>query len=252
MSVFAFGSGVLMAKPVSGALAPNPTPIQFGTLQDISLDISFDVKELYGRNSLPDAVVRGKGKIQGKAKFASLNGKLINDIFFGNALTVGQDKISIDEAGTVPAVSTFTVTAANAATFKEDLGVRNASTGLNMVRVASAPAAGQYSVVETTGVYTFASADANLAVLITYRYGSASGGNSMTVVNPLMGTAPVFSAHLFQKDQNSGLTSVTKIFSCVATKLTRATKQDDFMVPEFDFSAFADASGNVIAFNEAQ
>jgi hypothetical protein len=32
----------------------------------------------------------------------------------------------------------------------------------------------------------------------------------------------------------------------VASKLTFATKQEDFIIPEFDFEAFANAAGQVI------
>jgi AraC family transcriptional regulator len=34
--------------------------------------------------------------------------------------------------------------------------------------------------------------------------------------------------------------------SCLSTKLSLATKQDDFLLPDFEFSIFADASGNVL------
>lgn len=74
------------------------------------------------------------------------------------------------EAATVPAGGPFTVTAsAPLGTFVSDIGVTKVSDGTVLVKVASAPAAGQYSV-DALGVYTFAAADANLAVLISYAY----------------------------------------------------------------------------------
>lgn len=75
-----------------------------------------------------------------------------------------------NEAATVPAGSPFTVTALAAlGAFTSDIGVTKASDGTVLTKVASAPATGQYSV-DAGGVYTFAAADANLAVLLSYAY----------------------------------------------------------------------------------
>src|SRR5689334_12555436 len=58
--MFEFGAGSLWGYPVGGNTATNPTPTFFGTLQDVSLDISGDVKQLYGQKQFPEAVARGK------------------------------------------------------------------------------------------------------------------------------------------------------------------------------------------------
>jgi hypothetical protein len=47
----------------------------FGVLQDVSVDISGDIKELYGQNQFAEAVARGKAKISCKAKFGRINGR---------------------------------------------------------------------------------------------------------------------------------------------------------------------------------
>ena len=57
--MYTFGSGVLFGVPVSGNLAPNPTPIQFGTLQDVSIDISGDIKEMWGQSQFSDVRAMG-------------------------------------------------------------------------------------------------------------------------------------------------------------------------------------------------
>src|SRR5437016_5845591 len=97
-----FGSGSLIATPIGGNLGPNPTPMQFGTLQDVDLEITGDTKLLYGQYQTPDAVGRGKVKVSGKAKYAKLNGKQTNDLFFGMTPTVGQILVALDEVHTVP------------------------------------------------------------------------------------------------------------------------------------------------------
>jgi hypothetical protein len=244
--MFTFGSGALFAFPSGGNTAPNPTPIKFGTLQDVSLDVSGELKELYGQKQFPEAVARGKHKITGKAKFAAINGKLLNDLFFGLTLGTGMIKMALDEAQTVPATP-FTITVANAATFKQDWGVRYASglsAGLPLMRVTASPATGQYSVNSATGVYTFAAGDQGAQLQISYTYTAASTGTQINVTNQLMGFAPNFQVLL----ENTYSTSQYGIllYAAVASKLSIATKQDDFLIPEFDFEAFAAPSGVVM------
>src|SRR5208283_697884 len=123
----AFGSGVLIGTTSAG-------PLQFGTLQDVSVDFSFSLKSLMGQYQFPVAVARGAGKISGKEKSPN---------------------------------------------FDANLGVAYASSGLQLTPVASSPAAGQYSVA--SGVYTFSSADAGKAVLITYSYTQSVAGSNAVI-----------------------------------------------------------------------
>lgn len=239
--MFQFGSGTLWGYPVSGNLAANPTPIKFGTLQDVSLEISGSLKELYGQNQYAEAVARGKCKIAGKAKFAQIVGKHVNDLFFGQTMTSGQKLTSLDEAQSVPASSPYTITVTNSAQFVDDWGVRYSATGLPLVKVTSAPVQGQYSV--SAGTYTFAAADAGAAVLISYRYTSAAGVQ-LNIRQQLMGFAPTF--QILLNEQYAGKQANLLLYSCVAEKLTWATKNEDFLVPEFDFEAFANVGGQVM------
>ncbi len=83
---YMFGSGLLWGTPqqdASGNAISNPTPVLFGTMQDVSVDMSFDLKQLYGQSQFPVALGRGKGKIDCKAHIASINGAMLNTIFFG-------------------------------------------------------------------------------------------------------------------------------------------------------------------------
>ena len=73
------------------------------------------------------------------------------------------------EAATVPGVSTYTVTAAQPyGAWAADGGVVLVSSGAALTKVATAPAAGQYSVA--AGVYTFNVAQANAAVRLSYSF----------------------------------------------------------------------------------
>lgn len=243
-----FGVGDLFAiqtHDASGAAVANPTPIKFGTLQDVALDISFDEKLLYGSKQFPLAAGRGKGKISAKAKLADIDGRVLADLVFGQAAAAGIKGVVSGFAAGVPAASPYTITIAppNSGTFVADLGVIDASTGQPMTRVASAPAAGQYSVT-TAGVYTFASADASKAVLISFEYSATSTSAKYgAITNQNMGYMPFFSVTL----QNSyeGKSLVLKFNKCASSKFSMPFKNEDFAVPDFEFSAMADAAGQI-------
>lgn len=242
-----FGSGVWYATPltdVNGNAIANPTPVKAAILQDFSLDISWDEKLLYSQQQFALDMARGKGKIAGKAKFARINGKAVSSLTTGQALTSGITAIQTDSTGaTIPSSPyTITPTVPNSGTWAADLGVLNAA-GNPMTRVASSPATGQYSVA--AGVYTFAAADTGLLVFINYRYtvSSASAGNTQTLTNPNTGNLPSFSSDL-QLIRGSKVFYV-RLNNCTSSKLAIASKQDDFIIPEFDISAIDDGTGNV-------
>jgi hypothetical protein len=237
MTQYAFGVGALIALRTDIA---NPAPAQFGTLQEVQLDISFTVKELMGQFQAPAALARGALKITGKAKAARITAANFNNIFFGQTLGSGNTLTQLGEAGTVPAGSAYTVTVANHATFVADLGVAYAATGAMLTPVPSAPATGQYSV--SGGVYTFGSGDANANVLITYSY-TTTTGTSLALTNLLMGAQPTFK--LVLNEQYQGKLLNLQLNSVIAPKLSLAFKNEDFMIPEFDFQAAADAAGNI-------
>src|SRR5574337_950549 len=242
----AFGSGVLIATP-SGA---NATPVQFGALQDVTLDISFSSKQLFGQYQFPIAFARGEGKIAGKAKFANIDGTLFNTCFFGQTLSAGQKLWAYNEAGAVPISSPYTYAAANAANFDADLGVVYASSGLPLTRVASAPAVGQYSVA--AGVYTFNSGDSGKALLVSYSYTQTAGGSRAVLGNRVMGIAPTFQIDFYQTNPNvAGAQWSLRLYNCVSTKLSIASKTQDFVVPELDFEAYANAANSIGEINTA-
>lgn len=243
--MFDFGSGVLLGQRTDVA---NATPMNFGLIQDVSIDISFDNKELYGQFQFPVAVGRGKAKVAGKAKMARVSGLMFANLFFGQALTTGQLATSFGESGTIPGTP-FQVTVANSATWVDDYGVVYSATGLPLTRVASAPVAGQYSVA--AGVYTFAAADTTKVVLISYTYTISASGQQIAVNNLLMGNAPTFQCQLYGGSFN-GLPLNAKVYQAISSKLQLATKLDDFMIPEMDFSIFANAAGNVMNLSFAE
>ena len=205
---FVFGAGVLIGTQLTdsaGNAISNPTPVEFGKLQEVSLDISFENKPLYGSNQFPVAVGRGKGKVSGKAKAAQLNGALLNTMVFGQTVTSGILSDVYDTTGIAIPATPFTITVTsgtgtatnlqipNSGTFSRDLGVKD-SNGVPYTRVAASPATGQYTV-SNAGSYVFSSTDATKTVFISYQYTATSTtAKKSTVQNVLMGYAPSFAA----------------------------------------------------------
>ena len=237
-----FGSGALWGERTD-LTGSGIGPRQFGVLQDIQIDFDWTEKELYGQLQFPVAIARGQGKISGKAKFAQILGLLYSDIFFGVTAATGQFAVSELEAAIVPAVTPYSVPVANASNYNDDLGVAYSANGKRFNRVTTPSAAGQYSVNFASGVYTFAAADANAALLISYTYNTTTVGNKLTLTNQLMGTTPVFKATFYTTYSGEGM--ALRLNACTATKLSMPTKIDDWTISEFDFTAFADASGTI-------
>lgn len=230
-----FGSGAHWVVPNIS----NPTPVRMGVAQTMSVDFSQATKPLYGLNRLPVAVGAGEMTVKGKTTLAQLTGRLASDIVFGESLNTGQVLAAIDEAATVAG----TVVVANSAGWTTDLGVRYASganAGVPFVRVASAPAAGQYSV--SAGTYTFAVGDAGTAVKISYKY-TATGGDTVTLTNQPMGQANQFTSVMALPF--AGKQSTLTLNACVVTKHSLATQLSDFTKPDFEFDAYTDASDNL-------
>jgi hypothetical protein len=237
MTQYAFGVGALIALRTD---IQSATPAQFGTLQDLQIDLSFTVKELMGQFQAPAALARSAMKITGKAKAARITAANFNNIFFGQTLSTGNTLTQLNEAGTVPGSAAYSVQVANHSTFVADLGVAYAATGVMLTPVSSSPSTGQYTV--SSGVYTFSSGDANAALLLTYTY-TTTGGTSVALTNLAMGSAPSFK--LVLNEQFQGKTLNLALNSVIAPKLSLAFKNEDFMIPEFDFQAAADAAGNI-------
>lgn len=234
--MFVFGSGILQGFRTD---IPNSTPVNFGLVQDVTVDWSFDLKEGYGQYQHPVVLARGKAKVTAKAKMLRASGIAIGTLFFGITPTVGQVATSFAEQQTVTAGS---ATVANAATFLLDYGVVYQLGGLPLAKVASAPAVGQYAV-SAGGVYTFNTGDNAKAVLISYGYGIAGSGQKLIITNQLMGSTPTFSANFYSTFQ--GLPVTISLPNCASSKMGFSGKLDDYTYPEMDFGIYSDPQNNI-------
>lgn len=249
-----FGAGTLWGTPLldsTGAAIANPTPLKLGVLQEVTLDIEFAQKELYGGNQFPVAIGRGAGKVSGSAKAAQINGAVWGSLLFGQSVTTGSLLGDYqDTAGALIPTTPFQVTPTmpGSGTWSADLGVLDENAN-PMTRVASSPATGQYSVA--AGVYTFASADTGKKVFISSRYtATVTGANKQTVLSQPMGYSPSFAVDLLMNYQGQQLT--VHLYNATSAKLNMQTKVDDFLIPQFDFDAFADTQNRIMDWSTNQ
>src|SRR5271165_4347117 len=156
--MFVFGSGVLIGTPAATTSIPYPTPINFGLVQEVTLNVAATTKALYGQNNFPVAVGAGTKKLTGKAKMARISGQALGTLFFGlPPATTGQTITQYAEQHT-PTATSITITPPNSGTFVGDLGIVYASSGLPFTKVNTPSSTGTYSVT-SAGVYTIASGD---------------------------------------------------------------------------------------------
>ena len=246
--MFTFGAGVLIGTQTidgNGNAVAVPTPIQFGILQEVTPDESFELKKLYGANKFPVGVGQGKGSMTLKAKFANINAELINTVLYGLSLSQNYENIYQDLVGTSVPTAPGEITPTIHGTALVDLGVVSAINGVPYTRVAStAPTGGQYYFSAGSGLYRFDGVhDYAKQAFINYAYGNAAiiTGQKLIVTNQPMGVQPVFAVDL--ATSYLGKTVYVHYPQVVATKLSRTWKNDDFTIYDFDMEAFADSNG---------
>ena len=150
----------------------------------------------------------------------------------------------------MPATPPYTVTVANAASFADDLGVYYASggnAGNRFTRVTTPslarPVFGEHG---DRHLYLRRGRCRRVGWSISYLYNSAAG-KKLVLTNQLMGFTPTFKATFYTTKTTQGVPAGLALVlnACTASKLSLPTKTDDYEIQEFDFSAFADATGAI-------
>jgi hypothetical protein len=236
-----FGIGYLAAIP-SGT---NPTPIQFGLVKDVSVDVATNYVKERGQWQHVVAVGRGNVDISGKCGSVSLFGGAIGQVL-GVTPVAGSTVGVPGEISTIP-TTPFQVTVANGATFAADHGVLDLTTGLWMTRAATATGTGVYAVNATTGQYTFNTADSAHKVAIAYAYTSALLGKTVAVVNTNCVLATGIQMSVYGPGAAGKLFGV-KFYSVFMPKIGFSLKPADFKAQNVEFFAAEDGtSGKNVA-----
>jgi len=242
-----FGSGVVTVTPVAGNLPTNPTPTRLKVMQDAQVDFKGDLKSLFGNKKFAVLVAQGKMQVTGKLKIASFSAADINQIIFAAAQTTGGNLPVIDEVHATAA--SITPTVGSGLTVVEDLGAINNDTGDQMVKVASAPAVGQYAFTPavtggspTAASYAFNASETATHVAISYT-ATTTGGVSLALTQLPIGNTVITKLMLFNSTKGKFL--ALELNNVAFGSYSLPSKQDDFWVADVDFTACADASDNL-------
>jgi hypothetical protein len=245
-----FGCGAVLINPTGGNASTPSGPGQMLTVQDVGVEFSTQLVPLKGQYQYPDDVAQGDKEIKGTGSTGRLDSYYFNSFMIGQTLTVADTTATataVDEAHTVPASSTYTITGTQT-TAVEDLGVRYSSTNQPLKKVASVAAVGQYSVAVTTGTitYTFYSGDASAGVLISYEYTLTA--DSLAINNTAMGWGPIAEMFLpmpYLSNIDSSGKNLLHLFAVKFSNWGMPQKRDGYVISKFDFMAYPNAAGNV-------
>lgn len=227
-----FSAGSLVLVDASGAL---PQSKNVGLLKNVEATFESAIKSYFGKKKFAVANATGECKVSGSIGFGHIDGALIASVL-GGTKTSGR-KLVENKTGLIPATP-FTVTMAHAADFVRDLGVE--IDGKTATLVASAPAAGQYSVA--AGVYTFAGADTGKSYDINAEY-TAVTGSTIKISNAQMGSDVVFELDMWNDFRGShfGL----KLYQVILPNLGLKFGNDEFTAQDLKWEANVNAVGDL-------
>jgi hypothetical protein len=249
---FVFGPGEVFGELLAFVDGTAPTvvqPFRFDIDQDLTIDFATTPKELWGQSIYPVAVGLGEGKVTGKIRQGRMTTTMMEAMLVGQ---VNQPSTGIQLTypqgfkTTIPATPyQVTITPPGSGTFVRDWGVRYTATGGRLTKVSGAVVAGQYSI--SGAVYTFAAADTLLGIVIDYEY-SLTTGNTIAYSNSLQGQIPL--SHLRYQGSYGGRYIGVDLPQVVGNKMMITTKQKDWVIPEFDFVAYANSADLVATLYE--
>jgi hypothetical protein len=218
----------------------NPTPVPIASLKGCKVSVKQDKKKFRGNQR--DVIDVGDGARDwdidiDNADFRSAAFSLVA----GGTTTVGSNLPNIGEVQTISAAA-FTVT--NSATFVEDGGVYDVTAQKFLTRVASAPAAGQYSG-PAAGVYTCNAADNTHTVLVLYTNSSNTLGLKTAVSNAIQGASVAYKLRVYTPWQVGSNVRATglEFYSVHFPELQFDWKVEDFSVKSIKAFASVDMIG---------
>lgn len=218
-------------------LVANPTPVHLATVQSIQLDLSWEEVMLYGKEDLPEHVARTKAKLTGSIKVARFMRGVSEVILSGSTTTAGSRLLALSES--TGSISGATYTATHASGGIQNFGVKDENDN-TMKCVPSAPAAGEYSLVETTGVYTFNAAATGKTYSVSYSYADAVNGKTVSYSSQTIGAAVGNRIDIF--GATDGLKYGITLFKATLPNFNAAFSTTEYAQPDLKFTAFKDSN----------
>ena len=231
MGVLQLGPGYCYVKSAAGLSIP------VGVLEGGSFKLDIEQKYIGGAFQFDEWAGNTGAKIEGKVEFKSLDLPLLLALGLSQYSdgTSPHSDVPVSESNSFTiSTNTYTVTDATAV-----LGVRDPITGKALKQVASAPAAGQYSVSGTS--VTVAAADVTTwgtaKPFTTYLKAATSDANKINLLNAMMQESVYFGLTGFATF--SGKAATYNFLRCVSKSLPIFEGKNDFAKREFDVKVLA-------------
>jgi len=221
----------------------NPTPVRVGGLSEVTVELSQDHVQIGSQKQMSFAVTSSRLGVHTRSRFATFDGRLLDQMALGMAASVGADLAVPRAPFTVPANPgpyVITVVPPSGAV-RQDLGVYNATTGAPLLIVPALTGAGQY-MVTAPGTYQFHATDAGLLVQISYLYRSA-GGTRLDMTNPWKGLAQLFS--LVMSGGYNGKAMTMTLDRNYTSRIAIPTLLERFAILEMEFDAIGSPAGTI-------
>lgn len=171
-----------------------PDPVHLAEIEAMDLNITEEDGDLEDSNGDIIDSFTVKRVIEGTVTLKDISGSLLAATTRGVTVAAGT-KQGYAQTSTIP-TTPFQITVTNGATFADDLGVIDLTSGKAMTCAATATGTNVYSVT-AAGVYTFNTADAGHSVLINYRATQAAVGTTSTIASATQSQA-YYGLHCYQ------------------------------------------------------
>lgn len=228
-----FGLGKLYLMAADGEM------IEFADLQDVSVGISYDYKELKSSNLFANNRVRTGAKIDCKASYANIHAKGLA-LHTGGTVSTGRKEMQTKIVTTTNAQVQVLI-GTEAIAFENNLSVFDITDANNPIAIEEYTVTKLNTLGYQQGQYDF-TGDITLKTLLFSYEAAVLTGKTITVNNQVAAAAPTFMAIIYNVTGDAGFG--IKLFKCTSSKLDFAFK-DDFSIPNFDFTAMANAIGKV-------
>lgn len=156
----------------------NPDPIHLAEIESLDLNVTEEDGDLTDNTGDVIDSFTVKRVVEGSISLKAVTPALISVATRGVVVTAG-GKYGYSQTGTIP-TTPFQITVTEGATFADDLGVIDLTSGKPMLCGATSTGANVYAV-SAAGVYTFNTADAGHSVLINYRATKSAQGATAAV-----------------------------------------------------------------------
>ena len=252
------GTGILLVNPNGGNLASNVTPFRPFTVQDFELTVKGKIQKLMGQYNSAEDIARIDTDWAFKFSMGRADFFALNQMFYADTFAGGGHVAQWNEQKTIPSsvAYTVTVTPPSSGTFLTELAVEYAGAfGGRFTRVATPTVVGTYSVVESTGVFTFFSGDAAAAIQISYAYTiAATPGTGYQANGQIQGYGPALELWIYDNYKAGSLATsngTIRLLNCKLSEVSYSNKRDNYSMCAISGECAMSNSGLIAEFYSA-